>query len=106
MTTEITTDSLVEEIHTNVVNDRRRIIKAYDTLDRLAETDPLASAGSSDSLARFQDCLVKSNAQLIELLKVVKKDAPDFKTTDNIDKDDIYSTIEKGKSSTESRKEN
>jgi len=76
-------EKLSDEIYQNVLDDRQRMGKIAQDLLSLSSSDPLASLGASELMARLQDCMTKSNAQLIELLRLSKKGSPDKDRSDD-----------------------
>ncbi len=90
-TKEIDTEDLATEIYNNVKEDRQRIKDICSQLGAISVDDPLATAGHAEIVARLQDCLTKSNLQLIELLKVRKPRKNDDKDSD---RETLYDDIQ------------
>lgn len=69
------TEDIVNEAHENVRKDRRRLEEFADSISKIGEIagDPLAKAGLADAISRLADGLTRSNAQLVELAKLLVK---------------------------------
>lgn len=81
---------LAAEVYENVKEDRKRMQEVYEAVKGVAGGDPLAAAGGAEIIARLQDCMTKSNAQLIELLKTKKIS----KGPEKGDREDLYDEME------------
>lgn len=97
------TEELFSEIHNNIKNDRRRLEDFCDAIKKVevAEQDPMAKIALTDNLTQLVDSLTRSNAQLVELLKVkVKKELVTIShTSDGLlskDANDVFNEIGDG----------
>lgn len=69
------TEDLVNEAHENVRKDRRRLEEFAESISKIGDIagDPLAKAGLAEAMSRLTDGLTRSNAQLVELAKLLVK---------------------------------
>lgn len=91
----ISDDDLLCEIYDNVKGDRLRIKGLLDEYDHIAKTDPLTLVGAADQISKLQDCMIKSNSQLVELLKtrVKSNGSPKGEGLTGPDRDNMYDQI-------------
>lgn len=69
------TDEIIDEIHENLISDRKKLEKAIDLITEARDVikDPFSKVSLSENLAKIVDGLTKNNAQLVELAKLKAK---------------------------------
>jgi hypothetical protein len=89
------TVGLSKEIYDNVREDRSRIKNLIDSLRSVTKDDDLAGLASVEYIAKLQECMIKSNSQLIELLKTNSKSDPEKDHgLKNSDRENIFDVID------------
>lgn len=90
--------NIAAEVYANVREDRKRMVALITILEKVSETNPeLAGAGASEVIARLQDCMTKSNAQLIELLRLnTKKNGAGEGAADSVGREGVLDEIARG----------
>lgn len=101
-------DNLIEEIIANTRRDRIRLEACADGLtkgfgrmnaateDEQEQLDPEVAAAFAEEIARISEALTNSNKQLVELVKLETKAAPELPDPDKLSKSDlesVYNTI-------------
>jgi hypothetical protein len=92
-------EKLVKEIHENARRDRKLLEEFCDALKKIDDkNDPAAKAAMIEDVAKLVDCLTKSNAQLVELAKIVtRREISDSSDTGTRHKnEDIFNEIGDG----------
>ena len=90
-------DDLFDEIHCNARNDRKRLESLCESIMRLADSSGVDAALLAESLSRLSDGLTKSNAQLVELAKILtKKEIISSATKGDDESDNLFDEIGDG----------
>lgn len=95
-------DELVAEILQNARNDRKsledlrkKILDHAEKLGKEPDSEPLVLIGISENIAKVSDVLNRTNAQLVDLSKILVKRGADKKQND---RDDLFNAIEDSES--------
>lgn len=71
-----TAEEIIEEVRQNVIRDRSRLEKFLgDVLSDIGSSGDLLAR--ADAVAKLSDSLTKSNSQLAEMAKLVRKSEPE-----------------------------
>lgn len=88
---------LSEEILDNIREDRKVIVEVRDNIIRFIDESE-EKVVTFEGITRLSDTLTKMNAQLIEILKLNKKNAKEVDKDDHAYKDFMFEEIESRKS--------
>lgn len=89
-------EELTNKVIKNLEDDRERLIKLYDTISDMVESDPIAAVGVAETVTKIVDAMTKQNVQLIEIMKQRSKTVVVTNDEDMSEDDlsDIYDKIQ------------